>query len=108
MPVAMTTPSDPKPEQTEQSTEDLPAIPTVQEMETWDDEKLLRWIQQRNRNILKYDDLDNFNQARITGAAFLGSSFEFLNKFCCLSPAVSLGLVRLVDEVKEGKFIPWT
>ena len=96
-----------KPEQTELSTQDLPTIPAVQEMNTWDKKKVLRWIQLRNRNILEDDDLDNFNKAAITGRAFLDASVEFFNKFCGLSPGASLGLVSLVNEVKEGKFILW-
>ena len=94
-------------ERTEPSTQDLPTIPAVQEMNTWDKKKVLRWIQQRNRNILEDDDLDNFNKAAITGRAFLDASVEFFNKFCGLSPGASLGLVSLVNEVKEGKFILW-
>jgi hypothetical protein len=55
-----------KPEQTELSTQDLPTIPTVEEMETWDEEELLRWIQQRKPNLLKSRNLENFNKADIT------------------------------------------
>jgi hypothetical protein len=68
---------------------------------------VLRWIQQRDPSILEDDDLDNFNKAGITGSAFLLSSFN-LFKSCNLSPGASLALNSLVDEVKEGKFIPWT
>jgi len=93
-------------ERTEPSTQDLPTIPTVQEMKAWDEEKVLRWIQQRDRNILKGDNLDNFNKADITGSAFLLSSFEFF-KGCGLSRGASLVLNGLVNEVKEGKFILW-
>ena len=89
------------------SSESKPEIPTVQEMETWDKEKVLQWIQQRSRNILKDDNLEKFNKADITGSAFLLSSFEFF-KSCALSPGASLVLASLVDEVKGGKFIPWT
>ena len=87
----MTTSFESKPERTELSTQELPTIPTVQEMETWNEEKMLRWIQQRNRNILKGDDLENFNKAGITGRAFLLSSFEFF-KSCALSSGASLAL----------------
>ena len=94
-------------ERTEPSTQDLPTIPTVQEMQTWKMEKVLRWIQQRDPNILEEDDLNNFKKARIAGSAFLLSSFEFF-KGCDLSRGASLVLNGLVDEVKEGKFIPRT
>src|SRR5438270_8150293 len=97
----MITSSEPKPKRT-----DLPTIPTAQEMEAWNKEKVLRWIRQREPNILEGDNLENFNKADITGSAFLLSSFEFF-KSCALSPGASLVLAGLVDEVKEGKFIPW-
>src|SRR4051812_25733505 len=86
--------------------QDLPTIPTVQEVETWDVKRVLQWIQKRKRNILEDDDVDNFKRARITGSAFLLSSFEFF-KSCALSPGASLVLADLVNEVKVGKFIPW-
>jgi Trm5-related predicted tRNA methylase len=107
MSVAMTASPESESERTELSTQVLPTIPTVQEMKTWDEEKVLRWIQQRDRNILKGDNLDNFNKAGIHGRAFLFSSYNFFSKECGLSPRASLGLENLVDEVKEGKFILW-
>ena len=82
-------------------------IPTVEEVETWDVDKLHGWIQQIKPNILKGDDLELFKKERIDGEAFLLSSLEFF-KTCGLSAAVSLILKDLADEVKEGKFIPRT
>jgi len=77
-------------------------------MRTWDTEKVLRWIQQRDSNILGEDELDNFNKARIAGRAFLLSSFEFFQERA-LFPGASLALGSPVDEVKEeGKLIPRT
>ena len=93
-------------ERTDLGIQDLPAIPTVQEVETWDVERVLQWIQKRKPNNLGNDDVDNFKRARITGSAFLLSSYEFF-KSCALSPGASLVLAGLVNEVKEGKFIPW-
>jgi hypothetical protein len=109
MPVAMTTSSEPEPERTERSTQDLPAHPTVEEMETADKKKVLQWIEQRDRNILENvdGDLEKFNKAGITGRAFLLSNFKFF-KSCALSPGASLVLSSLVDEVRGGKFISWT
>jgi hypothetical protein len=98
----MTTSSEPKPERTELGTQDLPTIPTVEEIETWDKKMVLRWIQRRKPNLLKGDNLENFNKACITGSAFLLSSFEFF-KDCALSPGASLALDRLVDEAKKGE-----
>ena len=109
MPVAMTTSFKSGPGRTGLRSQDLPIIPTIQEMETWDKEKVLRWIQQRDSKILEGKNLDNFNKEDIAGRAFLRSSFRFFNKRCDLSHTASLGLKRLVDEVKKGgKFIPWT
>jgi hypothetical protein len=99
----MATSLESKREQTEPSTQDLPTIPTVQEMKAWDEEKVLRWIQQRDRNILKDNNLNNFKQAGIHGRAFLAFSVD-LFKSCGLSLACSVALQDLVDEVKEGKF----
>ena len=107
MPVMMTTSSESIPERTEVNTQELPTIPTVQEMKAWDEEKVLRWIQQRDRNILVEEDgLNNFKKARIAGRAFLAFSVEDF-KACDLRLAVAVALKDLADEVKEGKFILW-
>jgi hypothetical protein len=96
-----------RPEQTEPSTQDLPTIPEIGTMQRWDNEKLLRWIQQRNSKILEDHDLDTFNRLRFTGVAFLRSDYKFFHETCHLSPIASLGLEGLADQVKEGKFISW-
>jgi hypothetical protein len=77
-------------------------------MKTWDTEKVLRWIQQRDSNILGEDDLDNFKNTRIAGRAFLRFDVEFFTN-CGLPLAVAVALKDLTDEVKEeSKFIPRT
>ena len=76
-------------------------------METWDEEKVLRWIKGRNSNILRGDNLENFKKECIMGAAFLVSDVEFYQT-CGLPRGVGLALKNLADQVKEGKFIPWT
>jgi hypothetical protein len=97
-----------KPERTERSTQELPKIPTVQEMETWDEEEVLRWIQQKYRIILKGDNLENFSKACIGGIAFLDSDVDFYET-CRLPRGVGLALKLLADKVKErSKFIPRT
>jgi hypothetical protein len=91
------------------SFESKPEIPTVQEMETWDEEKLLRWIQQRKPNILEGDHLKQFKKICIGGYDFLRSSWEFFHKNFRLPAGVGLTLKNLADKVKEeGKFIPRT
>ena len=96
-PVTMTTSSESKLE-----------IPTVEEVETWNNKKTLRWIQKRNRNILKHDNLEKFKKAYIIGSSFLRSDVDSY-KTCGLPPGVGLALKILADEVKgKGKFIPRT
>jgi hypothetical protein len=99
----MTASSESEPERTS----DLPTIPTAQEMETWDEEKVLWWIQQRNPNILRVNNLEIFNKECIMGTAFLASDVEFYQT-CGLPRGVGLALKSLADQVKEGKFIPRT
>jgi hypothetical protein len=105
----MTTSPESKPERTDLSTQELPKIPTVQEMQTWNTERVLQWIRQRDPNILDEDDLDNFKKARIAGRAFLRFNIEFF-KNCNLPLAVAVALEDLAGEVinKKGKFIPRT
>src|SRR5436309_9055210 len=98
----MTPLSESKSERTEPSTQELPITPTIQQVKTWDTEDVLRWIQQRDPNILKEGDLDNFKKARISGRVFSVFSFDYFQE-CALSPGASLVLGSLVDEVKEGK-----
>jgi hypothetical protein len=40
-------------ERTDLSTQKLPAIPPVQEMQAWDEEKVLRWISKEARTFSK-------------------------------------------------------
>jgi len=94
-------------EPTELGAQDLPTIPTVKEMVTWDKEKVLRWIQQRDRSLLEGDDLDDFKKAGTPGRAFVASNAERFRNLFGLSPVVCLSLDGLVDEVKKGKFILW-
>jgi len=97
-----------KSERTQTGTQDLPTSPTIQQMKTWESEKVLRWIQQRDLSILVGDDLDTFNKLNFSGMAFLRTDFRFFHKVCHLFPVASLRLKRLVDQVKNGRFIPWT
>jgi hypothetical protein len=103
----MATSSEPSPEQTEISTQDLPTIPPTQEMKTWNMEKVRRWIKQRDQDVLMGNDLENFTKAGIRGRAFLASSVQDFQTYG-LPLAVAVALKDLADEVKEGKFTLWT
>src|SRR5271163_1496366 len=108
MPVAMTASFEPEPERTDLTTQDLPTIHIVEDMNTWDADKVLRWIQLTNLNLLQGGDLYSFKRADFIGIVFLVSDAAlFRSKGMCRE--CSLGLEVLVNEVKEGsKFIQWT
>jgi hypothetical protein len=90
------------------SSESKLEIPTVKEVEAWNNKKVLRWIRKRNCNILRGDNLEKFKEAYIIGSSFLHSGVNFY-KNCGLPPGVGLALKQLADEVKgKGKFIPRT
>jgi hypothetical protein len=102
MPVAMSASIDPDP-----NTQVLPTIPTVEEMNDWDEVKVLRWIQQRHPKLLKGSDLESFRRAEIIGIVFMVSDAESFQSEG-VSRIRSLALQALVDEVNNSKFIPWT
>jgi hypothetical protein len=105
----MTTSFESKSERTDSSTQEIPTIPTVQEMRAWDKEKVLQWIQKKHPNILKGGHLEQFKEICIDGDAFLLSSLEFFHTTYNLPLTVAVALKDLMDEVKEGgKFIPRT
>jgi len=73
-------------------------------MKTWDKEKVLWWIQQREPNLLADDNVNKFKKANFTGSAFLLSNIG-LFEHSGVSLGDSIALNGLVDEVKS-KFIP--
>src|ERR1700722_19095232 len=109
MPVAMTTSSEPEPERTERSTQDLSTHPTVEEMEKCDAAVLLRWIQ-RKKPQLRREYLDKFTAAGFLGEAFLRHAGD---KNLFMEVGLPFGVSDLLanqgNEVKEeSKFIPRT
>ena len=82
-------------------------------MNTWDEEKVLRWIEQRDPKLLKGGNLKSFKKADIIGRVFVVSDAELFQSEG-VSRGRSLALVDLVNEVNEvnevnkSKFIPWT
>jgi hypothetical protein len=78
-------------------------------METWDKDELLQWIQQKTPKLLIGEDLEKFRAAKVLGVSFLrrAGDVDFFMK-AGLPLGVSEVLANLGDEVKEGKFIPWT
>jgi hypothetical protein len=104
----MITSPESKPERTDLSTQILPDIPTVQQMQNWETEEVVQWIKQRNSTLLEDDDVDNLKKARIRGRAFLLLSLEDFQR-CNLVVGVAAELKNLADQVKgKSKFIPRT
>jgi hypothetical protein len=104
----MTASSESKPERTDPSAQKPPTNPTVQEMITWNMEKVRGWIQERDPDLLGGNNLENFTEANIRGRAFLLFSIEDF-RACGLPLPVAVVLKDLADEVKEeSKFIPRT
>ena len=75
----MSTLPDPDPKQTDRSSQvgqAEPTInePTVQEIRSWDEDKLLEWIQQKLSRPLNPNDKEKFLKAGIDGVVFLASA----------------------------------
>jgi len=96
------------------------AEPTIEEVKEWDEDELLKWIQQKRPRLLKGDNLKKFKAADIPGEAFLtkaGNDGFFKNE-CNLSIRPSLALANLAREIAGGEtagkkskllsFIPYT
>ena len=84
-----------------------PTIPTVEEMRTWNEEKVLRWICRKDLNMFEDDDnLNKFKMAEFIGSAFLLSTIDLFIR-SGMSLGRSISLYGLVTEVKS-KFIPST
>jgi len=85
----------------------MPSHPTAQQMNKWDQDELLQWIQQKKPNLLSHDDLEKFTAAKFLGESFLrrAGDLDIFTK-AGLPVGVSEVLANLGDEVKEGKFIP--
>jgi hypothetical protein len=95
--------------QIEQPRPGMPSNPTVEQMEGWNTDELLRWIDQKKSQFLRGDDLQKFMASKISGEGFLWASGD--RKFFMdagLPVGISEELSILSHEVKEGgEFVPW-
>ncbi|KIX10703.1 uncharacterized protein Z518_01787 [Rhinocladiella mackenziei CBS 650.93] len=85
--------------------QDQKRIPTIQEMESWNDEQLLEWIRRTQPNIFRDDkDVLTFKAAKISGSAFLDYA-EDLDLFTetRLPPGVYSSLAFLARKVSKQK-----
>jgi len=79
--------------------------PITQEMEIWNKNKLLQWIQQKEPELLKDENLEKFKAAHISGKAFLkyAGDVQFFKKACNLPIGTSSDLADLANETKKSK-----
>jgi len=92
--------SQPRPEK--------PSNPTVEQMNGWDEDELLHWIQQKKPNLLgRRENLEKFEAANFLGESFLrhAGDTDYIMKVSGLPYLVSEDLAILGDKVKKGKFI---
>ncbi|KIW99752.1 uncharacterized protein Z518_11165 [Rhinocladiella mackenziei CBS 650.93] len=78
-------------------------IPTIQEMESWNDEQLLKWIKDRQPKIFRdNDDVLTFKAAKISGSAFMeyAEDLDFFREIH-LPLGVYRDLASLARKVKK-------
>ena len=110
----MSTLPDPDPRQTDRSSQVGQAEPTinepaVQELRSWNEAKLLEWIQQKLSVPLKPDDEEKFLNAEISGEVFLdsaGSEDFYTRPSIGLSFGASFRLAKLARNTisKKSKY----
>ena len=105
----MSTLPDPDPKQTDGSSQvgqAEPTInePTVQEIRSWDEDKLLEWIQQKLSRPLKPNDKEKLLNAEIDGEVFLGAAGnkEFF-RWAGFSFGASFKLSELAENIVSKK-----
>ena len=68
-------------------------------MKTWDEKKVIRWIQQRDPSLFDDDDVETFLNADIIGTVFLDLNYDFLRKECGLPLGISRQVILYMDQV---------
>ena len=85
------------------------AEPKIEEIEDWDTDDLLNWIQKRHRKLLKDGDRKKLQKNRVDGVVFLkhAGDVDFFEMKCGLPIGTSERLADLVSEiagvVQKGK-----
>ena len=77
---------------------------TIQEIEEWDEDELLHWIQQKRPKLLRGDNLEKFKKAVILGPIFLkhAGDRKYFQEECSLPIGPSEMLADLASEIAEG------
>jgi hypothetical protein len=97
---------EPNPEQNELSSQAGQAKsaadkPTIQEIRSWDETKLLKWIQQKLSIPLKPEDADKVVTAVINGSVFLRGADNKFFQSAGLSFGASVELAELARETSK-------
>jgi hypothetical protein len=81
------------------------AEPTIEEIEYWDADDLLRWIRRKHPKLLKSDDLKKLKRNRVDGVLFLNHAGdkEYFHKECKLASGTSERLANLAREIAGGE-----
>lgn len=77
--------------------------PAIEEIEDWDADELLEWIQQKKPKLLRDASLENFKAACIPGRVFLmkAGNVELFKTECSLPIRPSLPLAALPSMIAE-------
>ena len=79
--------------------------PTIEEIKEWDEDELLKWIQQKRPGLLRGDNLDKFKAAFIRGRVFVKQAGDvgFFKNGCNLPIGISYELAGLAVEMVGGE-----
>jgi len=79
--------------------------PTIEEIKEWNEDELLKWIQQKRPGLLRGDNLEKFKAAFIRGAFFVKQAGDvgFFKKECNLPIGISGELADLAREIAGGE-----
>jgi hypothetical protein len=81
------------------------AEPTIEEIENWDEDRLLLQIKNMRRGLLRGNNLKKFKAAFINGGVFVdhAGDVEFFENKCKLPIGISERLANLAREIAGGK-----
>jgi len=81
------------------------AEPTIEAIKNWDEDDLLKWIQQRHPKLLKGDDLKKLKGERVDGVIFLNHAGDkkYFREECNLASGTSERLANLAREIAGGE-----
>ena len=77
------------------------AKPTIEEIEKWDENDLVKWIKRRHERLLKGDDFKKLKGERVDGVVFLDHAGDkkYFHEECNLASGTSERLAKLAKEI---------